>query len=288
MGTSGERRDPTPARDRPGRAGLARRLGPAAGVGVLAGFLSGLFGVGGGILIVPGLVMLARMPQRLAHGTSLAAIVPIAVSGVAGYAVADAVDWPAAGLITLGAIWGAVLGTRVLHVARQDTLRVAFATFLLLGALRLLLDVPEAAGRGGLTIAVALALVALGLVSGTLAGLLGVGGGIVIVPALVVLFSVPDAVAKGTSLLVIIPTAVAGTVSNLRRSNADLPVAATVGLLGVASAFAAATLSVDLDPAVSSVLFGLLLLAVAARMLLQRSREPERPPAAPREPKGDA
>ncbi len=261
-----------------------RRLASAAGVGVLAGFLSGLFGVGGGILIVPGLVILARMHQRLAHGTSLAAIVPIAVSGVIGYAVADAVDWPAAALIALGAVWGAVLGTRVLHVVRADALRIAFAAFLLLTALRLLLDVPQASGRGDLTIAIALSLVVLGSISGTLAGLLGVGGGIVIVPALVVLFSVPDAVAKGTSLLVIIPTAVAGTVSNVRRSNADLPMAATVGLFGIASAFAAATLSVDLDPTVSSVLFGLLLIAVAARMLLQRTRREERPPARSGEP----
>lgn len=280
MGNDGGRSGPAPARP---PAGLARRLGPSAGVGVLAGFLSGLFGVGGGILIVPGLVTLARMPQRLAHGTSLAAIVPIALSGVAGYAVADAVDWPAAGLIALGAVWGALLGTRVLHAAHQDTLRIAFAAFLLLTALRLLLVVPEASGRGELTVPLALALVGLGLVSGTLAGLLGVGGGIVIVPALVVLFSVPDAVAKGTSLLVIVPTATAGTVSNVRRGNADLPVAATVGLFGVASAFGAAALSVDLDPAVSSVLFGLLLVAVATRMLRRRGRDREPRPTIPAE-----
>lgn len=238
-------------------------------MGILAGLLSGLFGVGGGILIVPGLVMLMHMPQRLAHGTSLAAIVPIAGSGVAGYAVADSVDWPAAALITLGAVWGAVLGTRVLHVARQDTLRKAFAGFLLLTAARLLLDIPEALGRGGITLGIALALIGLGLASGTLAGLLGVGGGIVIVPGLVLLFAVPDAVAKGTSLLVIIPTAVAGTLSNVQRSNADLRVAATVGLFGVASAFAATTLSVNMDPTASSVLFALLLVAVAAQMLLR-------------------
>lgn len=256
------------------RRGSLRRLGPAAAVGALAGLLAGLFGVGGGILIVPGLVLLARMPQRLAHGTSLAAIVPIAVSGVVGFALADSVDWSAAALVTLGAVWGAVLGTRVLHVARQDTLRKVFALFLLLTAGRLLLDIPEALGRGDITVGIALALIALGLVSGTVAGLLGVGGGIVIVPGLVLLFSVPDAMAKGTSLLVIIPTAVAGTVSNLRRSNADLAVAGVIGLLGVASAFAGAALAVRMDPTVSSVLFALLLVTVAAQMLLRRSTTP--------------
>jgi uncharacterized membrane protein YfcA len=264
-GAKDEGRDPPTGR--PTRA-MARLRTPAI-VGVLAGFLSGLFGVGGGILIVPGLVLPMRMSQRLAHGTSLAAIVPIAVSGVIGYTVADSVDWPAALLVTLGAICGALLGTRVLHMTRQEMLRRVFAAFLLLTAARLLVDVPEAIGRDEITMTIALALVTLGLVSGTLAGLLGVGGGIVIVPALVLLFGVPDAVAKGTSLLVIIPTAVAGTLSNLRKSNADLPVAAVVGLFGVVSALAASQLSVNLDPTVSSVLFALLLVGFAAHMLLR-------------------
>jgi uncharacterized membrane protein YfcA len=51
-------------------------------VGVAAGFLSGMFGVGGGILLVPGLVLVAKMDQRLAHGTSLAAVLPISASSL--------------------------------------------------------------------------------------------------------------------------------------------------------------------------------------------------------------
>src|SRR5687767_9095664 len=83
------------------------RLAGAAAVGILAGFLSGLFGVGGGILIVPGLIVVMRMGQRLAHGTSLAAIVPIAALAVLGYALERSVDWPAAVLIAAGAAGGA-------------------------------------------------------------------------------------------------------------------------------------------------------------------------------------
>ena len=66
---------------------------PIAVVGLLAGFLAGLFGVGGGILIVPGLVLAAHMTQRLAHGTSLAAVVPISVASLITYAAHDNVDW---------------------------------------------------------------------------------------------------------------------------------------------------------------------------------------------------
>jgi uncharacterized membrane protein YfcA len=241
----------------------------AAAVGVLAGALSGLFGVGGGILIVPGLVLVLGMGQRLAHGTSLAAILPIAVSGVAAYALEGAVDWTAAGLIVVGAAGGAVLGTYALRRLSQSLLRVLFGVFLLLTAVGLVIRIPQAAGRGDLDIGMAVVLVIVGVVSGTLAGLLGVGGGIVIVPALVILLSVPDAVAKGTSLAVIIPTALVGTLRNLRHGNGDLSVAALVGLFGVASAFAGSKISLGLEPRVSSVLFAGLLVLVAARLLIR-------------------
>jgi uncharacterized membrane protein YfcA len=245
----------------------------AAAVGVLAGFFSGLFGVGGGILIVPGLVLLMRMGQRLAHGTSLAAIVPIAVSGVATYALHDSVDWPVAGVLVVGAVGGAAIGTRALAGINQRVLRLAFATFLVAAAIRLLLEISHPAGRGALTVGPVLGLLAIGVASGVLAGLLGVGGGIVIIPALVVLFSIADPVAKGTSLAVIIPTAIVGTISNVHRGNADLSVAAVVGVLGAGSAYLGSHLSLRMSPRLSSVLFAVLLLMVALRMYLTRERK---------------
>lgn len=258
----------------------ATRIAGAAGVGLLAGGLSGLFGVGGGILIVPGLVLILGMGQRMAHGTSLAAILPIAVSGVTAYALEGAVDWPAAALIVAGSAGGAVLGTYALRRLSQELLRLLFGVFLLLTAARLLINIQPAAGRSDLDLGMALALVLVGILSGTLAGLLGVGGGIVIVPALVILFSVPDAVAKGTSLAVIIPTALVGTLRNTRHRGADLSVALLVGLFGVASAFIGSKVALGLEPRLSNILFAGLLFLVAARLLIRvpvRGRAPASP-----------
>lgn len=241
-------------------------------MGVIAGFLAGLFGVGGGILIVPGLVLLLGQDQRLAHGTSLAAVVPIAAGGLIGFATQGSVDWPAAGLLTVGAAAGAVLGTQALHRLSVRALQAAFALLLLATAVRLFIEVPEAAGRGALDPATGGALVALGVLAGVVAGLFGVGGGIVTVPGLVLLFSVADAVAKGTSLLVILPTAVVGTARNLRFDNVDLPVAAVTGTSGVVSAFVAAHITVGMDPRLSSVLFAVLLVLVSLRLLVEGAR----------------
>jgi uncharacterized membrane protein YfcA len=87
------------------------------------------------------------------------------------------------------------------------------------------------------------------------------------VPAMVVLWGVPPAVAKGTSLAVIVPTSIMGTWRNRHHGNADIPIAVTVGLAGVVSAFVASKISVGMSETTSNVLFALLLLAVAGRML---------------------
>ena len=249
------------------------RLALTIAVGLAAGFLSGLFGIGGGILVVPGLVIVLKMSQRLAHGTSLGAIVPISVAGVIGYAVDHNVDWAAGGLIIVGAVAGAAIGARLLGRLPERALRYAFAAFILATAVRLLISTPTPSGRGPIDVWLGIGLVGLGLASGVLAGLLGVGGGIVIVPVLVVAFGVPSVIAKGTSLLVIIPTALSGTFVNHRRGNVDLTVAAIVGLAGAAAAYGGAKVSANIGSELSSILFGALLVVVAVRLLLTRDRD---------------
>lgn len=240
----------------------------AVAVGIGAGFLSGLFGVGGGILIVPGLVLLLHLAQRTAHGTSLAAIIPIALSGAAGYALDGAVDWGAAGVLSIGAVIGATVGTRLLGRIPDRGLRVLFAALMLATAVALPFEAAVSGSAASPGVGWAAVLVSLGLLAGVMGGVLGVGGGIVMVPGLVLLLSATQAVAKGTSLVVIVPMALVGTVRNLRAGNAELRVAAVIGVAGVASAFGASILAVRLHPVLSAGLFGVLLVAMAARLVL--------------------
>lgn len=243
-----------------------RRVLTSLVVGVVSGGLSGLFGVGGGILMVPAMVMALGMDQRLAHGTSLAAVVPISLSGMASYAVAGEIEWVVAFFLALGAVGGAVIGTNLLHAVSQRILSLCFIVMLLGTAVRMLLGSGTPADPAGLSVLGAVALVVVGLASGVLAGLLGVGGGIIMVPAMVVGFDLSAVVAKGTSLAVIIPTAVIGSWRNLRRGNAELGTAIVVGLAGVVSAYLAGRLSIGLSEATANALFAALLLVVAAQM----------------------
>lgn len=238
-------------------------------VGLVAGFLSGLFGVGGGILIVPALVLVLHFDQRLAHGTSLAAVLPIAISSVVSYATAGEIDWAVALFLAIGAVSGAVAGTYFLHRLPHDVLAAVFVVVLVATALRLIFDHSDATGRGDMTVLMALLLVVAGFVAGVLAGLLGVGGGIIMVPIMVVAVGLPAALAKGTSLAVIIPTSIMGTWRNRKKKNADLRTAMILGFAGVASAFIAGKISVGMSEQLSNVLFAILLMVVAVRMTVE-------------------
>jgi uncharacterized membrane protein YfcA len=237
-------------------------------VGILAGFLSGMFGVGGGILIVPGLVILAKMDQRLAHGTSLAAVLPIAFSSFFTYLSQDHVDWPVALWLAVGAIAGALLGTKLLHVLPHRTLALGFSGMLLVTAARLFMG-SSGTGRSAVDAAMAAGLVLVGLATGTLAGLLGVGGGVVMVPAMMVLFGIPPVLAKGTSVAVIIPTSIMGTIRNRKNNNADMRSAVVLGTSGIVAAVAGGWISARMDDTLSNVLFAVLLVVVAVRLLLE-------------------
>ena len=248
------------------------------GVGVAAGFIAGLFGVGGGIFIAPGLMLLGGFRRRVAHGTSLATSALFATTGIVAYALNDALDLVAGSLIFAGSGLGVLAGVELLNRVRIRTLQVAFVVLLAVTAGRMLAGTAEAAGTVSLTAAVALGLVGCGVLVGLVAGLMGVGGGVIVVPALVLLFGLGDVTAKGTSLLVVLPTAVVGTLRNLRNDNVDLRGALVVGAGGMPAAFGGGMLAGVLSPGVSSALFAGLLMVIALRMIRDMLREPGPPP----------
>ena len=109
-------------------------------LGLLAGVISGLFGVGGAVVIIPGLVLIAKLPQHTAHGTSLAALLlPVGLLGVLEYSKRGQVHWAYAAVVAVGLLIGAYFGARLAGSISDVTLRKMFGGFLLLISIKLLL-----------------------------------------------------------------------------------------------------------------------------------------------------
>jgi len=115
-------------------------------IGLGAGVLSGLFGIGGGVVIVPALIFLARMQPQTATGTSLAALLlPVGALGAYEYYKHGQLNLVAAALIALGLFIGAGFGARYSLMLSGVTLRRMFAVFLALIAVRMWFSQPKAA-----------------------------------------------------------------------------------------------------------------------------------------------
>lgn len=99
------------------------------GIGLASGFLSALFGVGGGLLVVPMLVLLMGLTARAATATSLAAIGITAVAGVTSFALLESVDWGAAVLVGFPALFGSLAGIQLQHRVSSRMLTRLFAAF---------------------------------------------------------------------------------------------------------------------------------------------------------------
>ncbi|WAA65323.1 sulfite exporter TauE/SafE family protein [Microbacterium oxydans] len=242
------------------------------GIGLLAGLLSGLFGVGGGTVIVPLLVLLLHFDQRLAAGTSLAAIVPTASVGVISYATTGSVAWIPAIILAAGAVVGAQIGTRLLPRISQTALRWGFVGFLVVVIVSLFLVIPSRDAAFELTWLTGIALVGVGIGTGILAGLIGVGGGVIVVPVLMLAFGTSDLVAKGTSLLMMIPTAISGTIGNVRNRNVDLLAAALIGVSACTTTALGAWLATIVDPTLGNMLFAAYLVVIAVQMAIKAIR----------------
>ncbi len=212
------------------------------------------------------------MPQKLAAGTSVAAILPTAIVGAISYAVQGNVDWVAALCLAVGIVIGAQVGTYLLARLPVSAIQWAFMVFLVVIIVSLWFVVPQRDDVIGVNVLTGALLVVTGFVTGVLSGVLGVGGGIIVVPVLMFFFGSSDLVAKGSSLVMMIPGSVSGTLGNWRRNNVDLRAAAYVGIAASVCVPFSSVLAGLIDPFVGNVLFSLYLTFIVGQMLVRKLR----------------
>mgnify|MGYP003365412543 CR=1 FL=1 len=252
-------------------------------LGLLTGVLSGTFGVGGGIILVPALVALLHFDRRRAAGTSVAAILPTAVVGSVSYAAQGQLDVGMALCLAVGAAVGAQLGSYLLSRLPTRALTWSFIIFLAVVAVSLWFVIPNRGTEIHLDLLAVVLLIVTGAFAGVLSGLLGVGGGVVVVPILMLAFAASDLTAKGASLFMMIPGAVSGTIGNTMRKNVDLRAAAALGIAASAASPFGAILAATLSPFIANIAFSVLLAAICVQMawsgLRREQRRDDRPQA---------
>ena len=238
-----------------------------AAIGAVAGLFASLFGVGGGIVMVPLLVLLLGFETKIATATSLAAIILTATVGVITHAALGNVAWEYAILIGVPAVTGLLVGLWIKDRITTRSLTFAFAGLLVITALWLL-SKPVAPAGTTITLDVGRGIVvaALGFVAGALAGLFGVGGGILFVPALTLVVGLPQLRAEGASLLAIIPVSLLGSWRQQKAGTVRWGAAAVMGTASVATAVIGAFIADATPPRTLRLLFALLMLATAAQL----------------------
>jgi uncharacterized membrane protein YfcA len=182
-------------------------------LGLTVGVLVGLLGIGGGVVLVPAMVYVLGYDQHLAQGTSLFILLPpIGLGALREYWRNGQVDLPAGIDCAIGFLLGGYVGGRIAVPLPSRDLRGIFGCFLILSAIllwRKTLSSPRPAQSvaGGTTnnLLWILGILIVAALCGVAAGMVGIGGGVLLVPLLGLLFGFSQHRAQGTSLVALIP-----------------------------------------------------------------------------------
>jgi len=191
-------------------------------IGLTAGTFGGILGIGGGLIMIPLMVAILKLTQHKAHGTSLVALVFTGIGGAITYAANGSVDFTAAALIAVTAVITAPLGARYCNALTGKKLKIYFGAFLIFCAVLLFLKpylpgfISTAPGYGKIII-----FLMTGAITGFLSGLMGVGGGTIMIPVMVILAGFTQHMAQGTSLLVMVPAGAIGAFTHWKLGNIE-------------------------------------------------------------------
>lgn len=220
---------------------IDERLSPFtySAIGLVAGVFAGFFGVGGGIIVIPLLLLFFPVDQRQASITSLVAIIPTSLVAAAAFLLSGSVpfDQTVFGLIiAMGSMITAPLGSWALRTWNTVIVRWIFIAVLFSAAIQVLLVLPDRESHLEWSIPTIAGLFVVGVFMGFVAGLLGVGGGILAIPLLILGFGVSDLTAKALSLIAMAPAAITGTIGSARAGAVNWHAGISLGIpMAVAS-----------------------------------------------------
>ncbi|QAU34535.1 sulfite exporter TauE/SafE family protein [Janthinobacterium sp. 17J80-10] len=240
-------------------------------LGVCLGTAGGMLGIGGGLIAIPVLGILYGMDQHLAQGTALVMIAPNVLIGFLRYRQRNHIDMRATLWMGMLATISSYIGGRIASHLNAQLLQSAFATFLIVLATYFVLQQRFGhSGEGRAPILSKKLLPVLGVASGGMSGVFTVGGGLIVVPALVTLFGLTQTQAQGVALALVVPGAVAALFSYAQGGHVDWMVGIPLALGGIASVSWGVALAHKFPPERLRLLFCVVLYGTAGMMLALR------------------
>jgi uncharacterized protein len=244
-------------------------LGTGFFVGLAAGLLGGLVGVGGGVVMTPLMTEILKFKQREAHGTSLVAVVFTALAASVVYYAHGSVDVIVSLLLAALALTTVRLGARCCNVLPERSLKRYYGMLLLFVAILLFAKpyLPSivdpnspACLRWGL-------LIVIGVITGFISGMMGVGGGTFMVPMMVLFVGINQVAAQGISLFSMIPASVLGAWTHWKMGNVKTQIVAGLIIGVLLGAYIGSAFAHCLPENILRAVFACLLLYSAMRYL---------------------
>ncbi|HSQ48544.1 MAG TPA: sulfite exporter TauE/SafE family protein [Candidatus Deferrimicrobiaceae bacterium] len=253
-------------------------------LGLLIGILAALTGVGGGSIIVPILSLLYAFDPANAVGTSLATIVFTAIAATVTYWRQNRIFIRTGVIVSFATAPGAVIGAYMTEIVSATVLGIAFSVFLIIVATKILTEIlPRRRGKRNIDIEIQSSendlfiykrgrlylAFALGFVSGVISGLLGVGGGIILVPLLIFILELDIHIAVATTMFTMIFTALAGVAQHFVLGNVNFEFALMLGVGSILGTQIGAYIYKRASNTLLRGVFAVILLAISVEMIVQ-------------------
>lgn len=241
-------------------------------VGFVAGYLSGEFGIGGGLLTTPAIVMALGYPESIAIGTPLVVMIPSVLSASVNYYRRNYVNFRLVVPLSVSGFAGVLLGAATTAVVRPEMVILATSVVIFGVGLRFTLRPTTQQGTGHVAEtgdgAALWLLWPVGLAVGYFSGFLGLGGGSLLIPALIGIFKTRVKEALGTSLVVIAVFAVPGSIVHYSLAHVDLRLAFLLAIGVIPGAYVGSWVAVRLSERLLMRLFGAALAVLAVALAI--------------------
>ena len=250
------------------------------GIGLMAGTLGAMMGLGGGVIMFPAIQLFLAYDLLVAVGTTLFAVIFTSLSAALGHYRAGNVRLKSAALVGLGGLCGVLLGSYIFKQYLSNSLvmlKMILGLFFAMMAYRMIQEIyqeyfhkintgnenPQKATREPI-----IALVALGFLSGSLTGMVGIGGGFILTPGIMYICAVAPHVAVGTTMLAMLPVSLSGGLIKLWQGYVNLPAGIILGLGTALGAQLGVKLSSQISAIVMKAIFTIIFIIMAVDYLL--------------------